>query len=255
MDRKAARRRISGVRPGLRALAAIAFVALSTALLAGVADAPDREFDERVEGSGPADEEPHRLRQAADDLRERPAPAPPPAVRWRDSVAVGDPDNGRLVRGVLFPRGGPQFFTWDPVRKRRPSRAWRRWGTDDLVRVTLRVIRAYARAHPGAPRVGVGDLSRPRGGDFGPRFGYIGHATHQNGLDVDIYYPRLDRRERPPDSPADIDLALAQDLLDRFLRAGAVLVYVGPSLPLRGPPDRVVPLPLHDNHLHVRIPG
>jgi len=243
------------VRPGLRALAAIAVVALFTALLAGAADAPDRDPEGRVERTEPADANPHRLRRAADDLWERRAPAPPPAVRWRDSVATGEPDDGRLVRGVLLPRGGPHFFTWDPVRKRSPSRAWRRWGTDDLVRVTLRVIRAYARAHPGAPRVGVGDLSRPRGGDFGPRFGYIGHATHQNGLDVDVYYPRLDRRERPPDSPADVDVALAQDLLDRFLHAGAVLVYVGPSLPLRGPPSRVVPLPLHDNHLHVRIPG
>jgi hypothetical protein len=243
------------VRPGLRALAAIAVVALFTALLVGAADAPDRKPAKHVKRSGPAKERSHPLAQPAPRLREDPTPASPPAVRWRDSVAVGEPEDGRLVRGVLFPRGGPHFFTWDPVRKRRPSRAWRRWGTDDLVRVTLRVIRAYARAHPGAPRVGVGDLSRPRGGDFGPSFGYIGHATHQNGLDVDIYYPRLDRRERPPDSPSDVDVALSQDLLDRFLRAGAVLIYSGPSLPLHGPPDRVVPLPLHDNHLHVRIAG
>jgi hypothetical protein len=243
------------VRPGLRGLAAIAIVALFTALLVGAADAPDREPAKRVKRSGPAKVRSHPIGQPAHPLREGRVPGSSPAVRWRDSVAVGEPEDGRLVRGVLFPRGGTNFFTWDPVKRRRPSRAWRRWGTDDLVRFTLRVIRAYARAHPGAPRVGVGDLSRPRGGDFGPRFGFIGHATHQNGLDVDIYYPRLDRRERPPDSPADVDVALAQDLLDRVLRAGAVLVYSGPSLPLRGPPDRVVPLPLHDNHLHVRIAG
>jgi hypothetical protein len=244
------------VRPGLRALAAIAVCALSGALLAGAADAPDRQdTEDRVQPSKTAGEASLRLTRPPDRRPQPRATASPPQVRWRDSVAVGEPEDGRLVHGVLFPRGGPRFFTWDPVRKRRPSRAWRRWGTDDLVRVTLRVIRAYARANPGAPRVGVGDLSRPRGGDFGPSFGYIGHATHQNGLDVDIYYPRLDRRERPPDSPADVDVALAQDLLDRFLRAGAVLVYVGPSLPLRGPAGRVVPLPLHDNHLHVRIAG
>jgi murein endopeptidase len=141
------------------------------------------------------------------------------------------------------------------VLRRQPNRAWRRWGTDELVRVTLKVIRAFARAHPGAPRVGIGDLSRPHGGDFGPRFGYIGHATHQNGLDVDVYYPRLDRRERPPEAPAEVDVRLAQDLVNRFLRAGAVLVYVGPNLPLYGPPGVVVPIPLHDNHLHVRISG
>ena len=44
----------------------------------------------------------------------------------------------------------------------------------------------------------VGDLSRRHGGDFGPRFGYIGHASHQNGLDVDVYYPRADGRELAP---------------------------------------------------------
>ena len=44
----------------------------------------------------------------------------------------------------------------------------------------------------------VGDLSRPHGGDFGPRFGYIGHASHQNGLDADVYYPRADGTERAP---------------------------------------------------------
>jgi hypothetical protein len=187
--------------------------------------------------------------------RERGARGRRPAIRWRNSRAIGEPANGRLVRGVLLPPAGEHFFTWDPVLRRRPNRAWRRWGTDDLVRLTLRVIGAFAEAHPAAPRVGIGDLSRRHGGDFGPRFGYVGHATHQNGLDADIYYPRIDRRERAPDVPADVDLRLAQDLLDRFVRAGAVVVYVGPNLPLHGPPGVVVPAALHDDHLHVRIAG
>jgi len=243
------------MRPGLRALAALGACALATGLLAGAADAPDGARDTGREAGPRSDPRPRHRPQPADEPGGSKARPSPRAIRWRDSVAIGAPGNGRLLRGVRFPRGGPHFFTWDPVRKRRPNRAWRRWGTDDLVRSTLRIIRAYASAHPQAPRVGIGDLSRPGGGDFGPRFGYIGHATHQNGLDVDVYYPRRDRRERPPDSPADVDVALAQDLLDLFLEAGAVLVYVGPSLPLHGPAGRVVPLPLHDNHMHVRIPG
>ena len=60
------------------------------------------------------------------------------------------------------------------------------------------VARKYRAAHPRAPRMAIGDLSRPRGGDFGPQFGYIGHASHQNGLDADIYYPRADGRPRAP---------------------------------------------------------
>jgi murein endopeptidase len=157
------------------------------------------------------------------------------------------------VNGVQLPARGRFFVTWDPVLHRSPNRPWRRWGTDRLVYVLLRVVRAYHRAHPAGPPVLVGDLSRPRGGDFGPRFGYIGHASHQNGLDVDVYYPRRDRRERPPDSPSQIDRKLAQDLVDRFVRAGAVRAFVGPSTGLAGPPSVVQVLAHHDNHVHVRI--
>jgi murein endopeptidase len=172
----------------------------------------------------------------------------PPEISWRVSTAVGSPANGRLVGGVQFPAEGATFFTWDPVLHRSPNRGWRRWGTDRLVRLVLRVAREYAAAHPNAPRIGIGDLSRPRGGPFGPK-----HATHQNGLDVDVYYPRLDGLERPPKRVAQIDLDLAQDLVDRFVRSGVDVVYVGPNTGLRGPHGVVQVLWNHDNHVHVRI--
>ncbi|HEY7003540.1 MAG TPA: penicillin-insensitive murein endopeptidase [Gaiellaceae bacterium] len=175
-----------------------------------------------------------------------------PQVHWRDSQAVGAPWAGRLVRGVRLPAAGKHFFTWDPLLRRRPDRPGRRWGTDDLVRVVLRVVAGYAAAHPSAPRLGVGDLSRRFGGPFGPR-----HASHQNGLDVDVYYPRRDGRERPPRVAAQIDHQLAQDLVDRFVAAGASIVFVGPNTHLTGSPGIVQILWNHDNHLHARfdLPG
>ena len=115
------------------------------------------------------------------------------------------------------------------------------------------MAREYRRANPAAPRMAIGDLSRPRGGDFGPRFGYIGHASHQNGLDVDVYYPRADEREKAPRDASQIDPELSQDLVDRFVAAGALTVFVGPNTGLTGPPGVVVALANHDNHLHVRI--
>jgi murein endopeptidase len=174
-------------------------------------------------------------------------------IRWRRSIAVGAPAAGRLVRGVRLPAERPSFFTWDPVLRRSPNRRWRRWGTDRLVRMLLEVAREYRRAHPRAPRLAIGDLSRPRGGDFGRRFGPIGHASHQNGLDVDVYYPRTDRREVAPTSPRQIDRALAQDLVNRFVRAGAQYVFVGKGARLRGPRKLVDLWPNHDDHMHVRI--
>jgi Penicillin-insensitive murein endopeptidase len=244
------------MQPRLRLLAVLGVVALSAGVAVAVIEAlgqtPSRMVASRERSPGPVGASPRAPDRSEDDKAPR---TRSPAIRWRDSRSLGEPGSGRLVRGVLLPPGGEHYFTWDPVLRRHPNRAWRRWGNDDLVRTTLAVIDDFAEAHPAAPRVGIGDLSRPQGGDFGPQFGYIGHATHQNGLDLDVYYPRLDRRERSPDSPADVDLRLAQDLVDRFVRAGAAVVYVGPSLSLTGPPGVVVPLTNHDNHLHASFPG
>ncbi len=171
----------------------------------------------------------------------------------RQSFALGEPWNGKLANGVQLTREGPDHFTWDPVRKQAPNRPWRRWGTSRLVATVLAVLAEHRAAHPEAPRVGVGDLSRPRGGDFGARFGGIGHASHQNGLDVDVYYPRRDGQELAPQRVAQIDRRLAQDLVDRFVRAGAVKVFVGPRTGLRGPSRIVRKLVHHDDHIHVRL--
>ena len=184
-----------------------------------------------------------------------PAPGPaPPGIQWRRSRSLGTWAGGRLVRGVRLPAESPDFFTWDPVLNRRPDRQWRRFGTDRLVRLLIRVTREDHRAHPDAARIAIGDLSRPHGGDFGPRFGGIGHASHQNGLDADVYYPRADGRERVPRYASQIDRPRSQELVRRFLAHGALMIFVGPNTGLTGPGRRVQVLANHDNHLHVRLP-
>jgi murein endopeptidase len=185
------------------------------------------------------------------------APGVPPdfaAVEWRKSTALGTPAwKGRLKNGVLLPELGEDFFTWDPIKDRIPNREWRRWGTDRLIRKVLRVLHEFRTEHDSAQRVGIMDLSRPKGGRFGKEFGGLGHASHQNGLDIDILYPRKDGTETRPTKPSQVDRALAQELVDRFVEAGAVKVFVGPRLHLEGPRKVVTPLIYHDDHLHVRI--
>jgi murein endopeptidase len=180
---------------------------------------------------------------------------PTEPIEWRVSRSLGKPWAGRLVNGVQLPEESAQYFTWDPPLKRVPNRPWRRWGSDRLISMLLVVLDQYFAAHPDAPRVGIGDLSRPNGGVFDERFGGRGHASHQNGLDVDVYYPRLDRQELAPRRPREIDRALAQTLVRLFVQAGAVKVFVGPSTGLRGPRRIVQRLYLHDDHMHVRIRG
>jgi murein endopeptidase len=174
-------------------------------------------------------------------------------IAWHRSRSIGEPFAGRLVGGVQLPALGPHFVTFDSALRRSPSRGWRRWGTARLIRTLLRVSDAYAAAHPHAQPVVIGDLSRPHGGFFGSEYGGLGHVSHQSGLDADVYYPRTDRRLRPPVTPAQIDHRLAQDLVTRFVRAGAQFVFVGPHTRLRGPAGVVEILALHDDHMHVRI--
>ena len=184
-------------------------------------------------------------------------------IVWKRSTAAGRPYAGRLIAGVKLPAEGVNFHTWDPIRWQPVNRLDRRYATDRLIRTILRVARQYRAAHRDAPRVVVGDLSRPRGGSFDGRYGTLrefgtrassgGHDSHQNGLDADIYYPRKDRAERAPASLADIDFGLAQDLVDRFAAAGAQFVFVGPRTGLRGRPGVVQQLDYHHDHLHVRL--
>ena len=93
----------------------------------------------------------------------------PPRVDWHRSSTLGTPSAGRLERGVVLPSWGSDHVTWDPVLRRSPGRVWRRVGSDRLVRLVLTVAAAFRREHPDAPRLLVGDLSRPRGGPFGGR--------------------------------------------------------------------------------------
>ncbi|MDP2710718.1 MAG: penicillin-insensitive murein endopeptidase [Solirubrobacteraceae bacterium] len=179
----------------------------------------------------------------------------PPAMRVPQvgSLALGAPARGRLVNGLQLPARGPDWVTHDPVRRVIPNRGDRRWGTDRLLAFLLYVLRDYRLANPGAPPVVIGDLSRPRGGPFGSDFGGLGHASHQNGLDVDVYYPRVDRALAPPGDVSEVDRGLAQDLVNRFVAAGAQFAFVGLNVGLGGPPQIVQAIDHHDGHVHVRI--
>ena len=181
-------------------------------------------------------------------------PQPPPVhVPQVGSIAIGKPNAGALVNALQLPETGPDWVTWDGPRGMSPNRPDRRWGTDRLLAFLISVLRDYRLANPGAPPVLVGDLSRPYGGPFGSDFGGLGHASHQNGLDVDVIYPRIDRALLPPANVGEVDRALAQDLVSRFVAAGAQFAFVGQHVGLGGPPQVVQAIANHDDHVHVRI--
>lgn len=81
--------------------------------------------------------------------------------------------------------------TWQVMRLSRN----RNWAHPDMVAL-LKRLSAKARKDAGWPGILVGDMSQPRGGPM-----FTGHASHQVGLDADIWLTpmpnrRLSREER-----------------------------------------------------------
>jgi hypothetical protein len=171
------------------------------------------------------------------------------AIAWHHAVSTGLPWAGGLADGTQLPLEGPNWVTWNPVTDSSPNAPRRLYGTERTIRTIVLVAAAYAVAHPDAPRLVIGDISREGGGPMTDE-----HVSHQNGLDVDIYFPRLDHRLEAPTTPEQIDRRLSQDLVDRFVAAGAQMIFVGYRTGLRGPSGVVIPYAGHDYHKHVRFP-
>jgi len=209
-------------------------------------DPPSLVRDPGLRGSGTS--EPPVPRAAGRGSASAKASPRFPKIHWHRATSHGLPYSGWLETGTQLPVEGPHWVTWNPVADRVPNHPRRLYGHERTIRTLVSVLAAYRQAHPGAPRVVVGDLSFRGGGPMEL------HRSHQNGLDVDLYYPRLDGRLRAPRTRSQIDRKLTQDLLDRVVAAGAQKVFVGYSLGLRGPSEVVVPYPNHEDHMHVRFP-
>ncbi|HML09169.1 MAG TPA: penicillin-insensitive murein endopeptidase [Xanthobacteraceae bacterium] len=180
--------------------------------------------------------------------------------------AIGFYSSGCLAGAVALPINGP---TWQVMRLSRN----RNWGHPDLVAFLERLAEK-------AKKVGwngllVGDMSQPRGGPM-----LSGHASHQVGLDADIWLTpmpdrTLSREEREFMSAVNM---VREDRLDvdpnvwthertELIRAAArdaeverifVNAAIKKALCREAGPDRdwlakVRPWWGHDYHFHVRI--
>ena len=159
------------------------------------------------------------------------------------SHSIGSPGAGRLEHGVLFPATGPDHFAWNFREQRIGGSARTRWGNCRVVGAVLRGLAGYRRRNREAPPVAVGDLSLRHGGEID------GHSTHENGRQIDLYFPRRDRRLREPRTVAQVDLRQTRELVRAMLDAGADKVLIGPRIRIRATAG-VVRWPNHDDHLH-----
>lgn len=102
-------------------------------------------------------------------------------------AAYGSYAKGCLAGGVALPETGP---TWQAMRLSRN----RNWGHPETIDFVQKLSRVAAQ-QPGWSGLYVGDISQPRGGPM-----LTGHASHQMGLDADIWL-------RPADN---LNLSVAQ---------------------------------------------
>lgn len=183
--------------------------------------------------------------------------------------AIGAYSRGCLAGGVALPIDGP---AWQAMRLSRN----RNWGHPKLVALVQRFAEDV-KAKDGWPGLLVGDISQPRGGPM-----LTGHASHQIGLDADIWFTpmpdrRLSKTEREEMSAVSmldktqlaINPAVFSDAHVRILKRAASYaeverVLVHPAIKkaicqtTSGQPDRgwlakVRPIWGHFYHFHIRI--
>jgi penicillin-insensitive murein endopeptidase len=181
--------------------------------------------------------------------------------------AIGFYAKGCLAGGAELPVTGP---TWQVMRLSRN----RNWGHPELVAL---VERLSARVHrvAGWPGLLIGDMAQPRGGPM-----ITGHASHQIGLDADIWLTpmpnrmlsrneredmsavnmvRLDKLDIDPHvwTPHHLDVIRAAALEPRveriFVNAAIKKALCREARGNRNWLSKVRPMYGHNYHFHIRI--
>ncbi len=137
---------------------------------------------------------PTREAKAQSAAPAKPAKPAEPVSPARTSVSVGSPQDGRLRNAAALPERGPGF------RHHPDKPPERRYGTTELVAAIMRAAKRADEALPGS-ELSIGDIGFEGGGPA------RGHASHQNGRDVDIMFFLLDAHNKPrPGHPIPLDL-------------------------------------------------
>lgn len=180
--------------------------------------------------------------------------------------AIGSYARGCAAGLVQLPESGP---TWQAMRLSRN----RNWGHPELVSFVIGLSKAARQV--GWPGLYIGDMSQPRGGPM-----VTGHASHQIGLDADIWMLppaslKLSAAQREkissisvrtedqrringnwtPAHHALLKAAASDPRVDRIFVAAAVKIAMCNSA---GPSDtkwlqKIRPAWGHNYHFHVRL--
>lgn len=164
----------------------VTLFALSVVIAAGIIAAAERPaIAQRAANAAPSPLPPEKPAMT-EQAREKSVPAKllfgeKKLPSLGKATAIGYYPRGCLAGGVELPVNGP---TWQVMRLSRN----RNWGHPSLVHFLERFAPLAAKA-TGWHGILVGDMAQPRGGPT-----VSDHASHQTGLDVDIWFmPMPDR--------------------------------------------------------------
>jgi penicillin-insensitive murein DD-endopeptidase len=184
-----------------------------------------------------------------------------------EARSIGFYSRGCLAGGEALPVNGP---AWQVMRLSRN----RMWGNPDLISFLEKFAKNVPRVS-NWPGILVGDLSQPRGGPM-----LTGHASHQIGLDADIWLTpmpnrQLSREEREEMSATDMVRSDKLDIDPRVwtpdhltvIRAAAVApqvqrIFVNAAIKKalcreagsdRAWLNKVRPMYGHNYHFHIRV--
>jgi len=186
----------------------------------------------------------------------RPSPGP--------AEVIGGAAAGCLAGAQPLPQGGPGYQVLRPAR----DRAWGHPATVAFVRDL-----AAASHAAGLPLLLIGDMAQARGGPLP-----FGHASHQNGLDVDIWFRMSPQPLSPaeleapegrsmvrddavdptawgPDQARLLELAARRPEVDRMFVHPLIKLDLCRNLPpeQRGWLAKLRPWWGHDDHVHIRL--
>lgn len=164
------------------------------------------------------------------------------------SRSVGKPFGGSLPEGVNLPDNG-EGYKHSPGGDPVDSDDW-------SVLAMVQCVEAVGqRLRPQGRELGVTNLSKRGGGRFVP------HKSHQNGVDADMRYPRLDKKNLPLDLKRDPDRYNRDATLALFKLFGEIckVDVIFADLTRVGfddgdvPGVRIAHVAGHSNHFHLRL--
>jgi penicillin-insensitive murein DD-endopeptidase len=190
-----------------------------------------------------------------------------PTAAPMEARAIGSFARGCLAGATALPVDGE---SWQVMRLARN----RNWGHPDLITLVEKLARGTPRIN-GWPGLLVGDISQPRGGPM-----LTGHASHQIGLDADIWLTPMPRRKLGQEEREnmaatnmvrpdwmDVDAGAWTPAHHKIVKAAAeapdvTRIFVNPAIKKamcreagadRAYLSKVRPMWGHNYHFHIRI--